>query len=64
MTQKISVLAYSDDIVLLAETEEGLQHLTNTLTEWCYEWKVQLNESKSNIIHFRSKRKQRTNSGI
>ena len=42
--EKISLLAYPDDIVLLAETKD-LQQLINTLTEWCYKWKVQLNES-------------------
>ncbi len=59
--EKISLLAYDDDIVLLAETEEDLQQLINTLTDWCYKRKLQLNESKSDIVHFRSKRKERTN---
>ncbi len=45
VNEKISLLAYADNIGLLVENEEDLQQLMNTLTEWCYKWKVQLDES-------------------
>ena len=31
----ISILAYADDMVLLAESENDLQNLLNVLKSWC-----------------------------
>ena len=31
----ISILLYADDVVLLAENEDDLQYLLNSLSEWC-----------------------------
>ena len=49
----ISCLAYADDIVLLSDTEDGLQRLLNELDDWCRKWRVKINSNKTKVIHFR-----------
>lgn len=49
----ISILLYADDIVLLAENKHDLQVLLNALSEWCNVNDMQINCTKSNIVHFR-----------
>ncbi len=51
----ISILLYADDIVLLAKTEPKLQTMLNKLNEWCSKWKMSINETKTNVVHFRNK---------
>ena len=38
-----------------------LQSLLLALQSWCNMWELKLNIEKSNVIHFRNPRKQRTN---
>ena len=57
---KVSILAYADDIVLLAESEAELQRQLDILYEWCGKWKMQVNDSKTNIVHFRNRCKPLT----
>ena len=57
-TYKISILLYADDIVIIAENEEKLQKLLDKLYEWCIKWHLEINESKSKIMHFRKKKKK------
>ena len=49
----ISHLLYADDVVLLAEKEEDLQKMLHALYEWCSEWGLVVNTSKSAVVHFR-----------
>ncbi len=56
----ISVLAYADDIVLLADTPENLQKLIDIVQCWCKKWRLIINPSKSKVVHFRNPPKQRT----
>ncbi len=51
----ISILLYVDDIVLFAETEPELQTILTKLNEWCSKWKMSINETKTNVVHFRNK---------
>ncbi|CAG2248147.1 unnamed protein product [Mytilus edulis] len=51
--EKICILLYADDIVLLAENESDLQMLLNVLHMWCHKNDISVNMSKSKIIHFR-----------
>ena len=46
------MLVYADDIVLLAENEEELQQLLHELNLWCENNKLEVNASKSEVIHF------------
>ena len=50
---QVSVLLYADDIVFLSESENGLQCMLNYLNDWCKTWQLDINEAKSNIVHFR-----------
>ena len=40
-------------MVLLAQSEGNLQQLLKELDIWCKLWRVKVNETKSEIIHFR-----------
>ena len=51
--RNISVLAYADDVVVLAETEEELNTLLGTLSWWCDDNKMSVNPGKSKEVHFR-----------
>ena len=53
--EKICVLLYADDIVLLAENVQDLQVLLNALNDWCILNDMNVNSTKSNIVHFRPK---------
>ncbi len=52
---KVSVLAYADDLVLLAESSQDLQRLIDILQSWCYRWRLSVNIDKTKIMHFREK---------
>ena len=49
---KINALAYADDIVLLSTSKEGLQTALNTLQEYCTEWHLKTNNSKTKTMIF------------
>ena len=51
--KKMPVLMYADDLVLLAQSENELQLLHNTLHKWCKTWQLEVNSTKSAVIHFR-----------
>ena len=51
----VSTLLYADDIVILAENEENLQSLLNIIANWCKQWKLEVNLTKTNILHIRKK---------
>ena len=53
---KVSVLAYADDIVLLAPNPSSLQSLIDKLNVWCMKNRIAINTSKTKVIHFRNKR--------
>ena len=50
----VCILLYADDIVLLADNEQNLQTLLNSLNDWCSRNDMIINVSKSNIVHFRT----------
>ena len=56
----VNILLYADDIVVLAETEVDLQQLLNIIERWCSKWRLEVNLSKTNILHVRGKRKPRS----
>ena len=58
--EMISILLYADDVVLLAENENDLQYLLNSLSEWCNQNNMLVNCLKSNIVHFRPPSQRRT----
>jgi hypothetical protein len=50
-----SMLMFADDIVLLSESETGLQAQLNCLNTWCSKWRLDLNLKKTKVVHFRKK---------
>ena len=57
----INILLYADDIVLLAENEEDMQSLLFIVQCWCKKWQLEVNLTKTNIMHIRPKRKKQSN---
>ena len=58
--QMISILLYADDIVCLADNENDLQGILFIVECWCKRWRLEVNLSKTNILHVRCKRKQQS----
>ena len=58
--EKVSVLLYADDLILLAPSASDLQVMLDALHVWCDENKMTINEEKSNVIHFRPNSFNRT----
>ena len=58
----LGILAYTDDIILLAENEENLNCQLDVLNIWCGTNKLQINRDKSKIMHFRGPSVPRTTS--
>ena len=52
----INILAYADDIVMLATNENDMQFLLSTVETWCSKWRLEVNLSKTNVMHVRGKR--------
>jgi hypothetical protein len=54
--EKVGILLYADDVVLLAENETELQLLLDVLNTWCCKNDLEVNydKSKSKIVHFRN----------
>jgi hypothetical protein len=51
-------LLYADDLVLFAENEKDLKKLLECLYLWCNKWRVKVNITKSNVLHFRHSKKK------
>jgi len=56
----ISLLLYADDVVLLAEAESDLQNLISVLNSWCKRWRLNVNKSKTQIMHIRKQNQSRS----
>ena len=56
-TTLINILLYADDIVLFASNEMDLQYLLNIVEIWCQKWRLEVNMTKTNVLHIRVKRK-------
>ena len=50
--KKISSLLYADDLVLISDSEQGLQNKLNILNDYCNEWCLKVNTNKTKIIIF------------
>ena len=56
----LNILLYADDIVCLAENEEDLQAILFETEQWCRKWRLEINLTKTNIMHVRNKNKQQS----
>ena len=57
--EKISCLMYADDLVILSETESGIQNCLNKLKQYTDEWKLELNIKKTKIMVFQNTGRRR-----
>ena len=55
LNSKIDMLMYADDIVLMSESEQNLQKMLDCVLVWARKWRISLNESKTQVVHFRPK---------
>ena len=51
----IDLLMYTDDIVLMSSSEEGLRKHLRSLEESCKEWKLEVNIDKTKVCTFGKK---------
>ena len=58
--EKVCIMLYADDIVLLAKTETDLQ----LLLDWCGRTGMTVNKDKNNVVHFRQNSVRKTNATI
>ena len=49
---KVNSLSYADDLVLLSESESGLQNSLNKLEHFCNTWGLKVNISKTKVVVF------------
>ena len=49
---KLNALMYADDLILLAETENGLQKQIDKLLGYCQKWKLDVNIKKTKLMVF------------
>ena len=56
----VNILLYADDIVCMAESEIDLQQLLDIVESWCRKWRLEVNLTKTNILHVRPKRRQQS----
>ena len=52
----VSILLYADDIVLIAPNENCRQKQLNVVNDWYKQWRMVVNQDKSQIVHFRPPR--------
>ncbi len=50
---KLNILLFVDDIALIADSLQSLQHMLDTLSKWCSKWRLNINIDKTNVVHFR-----------
>ena len=48
----MSHLLWADDLILLALTPEAVQKQLNILTNFCNEWGIEVNQSKTKCVVF------------
>ncbi len=60
--KKVSILLYADDIILLSDTENGVQAMLNVIHKWVQILMIKYNEKTSNIniVHYRKPNTVRT----
>jgi hypothetical protein len=57
--RKLNHLLYADDLALIADSPASLQKLADITSEWCSEWQLSVNTTKTQVMHFRKKRRPR-----
>ena len=63
-SSKCNILAYADDLILIAPSAQGLQHIVNNIGISLSKHKLLINNTKSKYIVFKYKNKLEINSSI
>ncbi len=53
-------MAFVDNIVIIAESENDLQTILKRTENWCKKWKLKVNTEKRNVVHFCKRRSSKT----
>ena len=56
--ENISCLMYADDLIILSLTHRGLQNCLDALSNYCNEWRLVINKSKSKCTTFHKRNKK------
>ena len=48
----VACLFWTDDLVLIGESKEGLQQHSNALGKYCKNWKLSVNTDKTQVVIF------------
>ncbi len=62
--EKVCILCYADDLVIISETyiiSECLQTMLDIVKQWCSKWSMAVNTNKTQIVHFRAASMPRSN---
>ncbi len=51
----VSILAFADDIVIIANSVKELQQILKCVETWCKNWRLKVNTQKTNIVHISRK---------
>ena len=54
----VSCLMYADDIVILSQTEKGLQASLDSLGTYCQKWKFEINYEKTKVMIFHKRKRE------
>ncbi len=49
LTEFVSILAFADDIVIIANNEKKLQQILKCVETWCKNWKLKVNTEKTTL---------------
>ncbi len=58
--ERVAILMYADDVVIMAENETDLQYMLDRLGNWCQANNMRINADKSKVVHFRYRALRRT----
>ena len=52
--ERLQLMMYADDIVILDSSPERLQAQMDILSSWCLWWGMKVNIKKSQVVHHRN----------
>ena len=56
----LSCLLYADDLVLISQSDQGLENALSILAEYCKHWLLSVNQKKTKIRNFEKKYRKST----
>ena len=59
-TQITLILLQADKVAILAENEEDMQTMLNEINDWCIEWNIKVNISKTKVMDCRKQKTEKT----